>query len=224
MAMCKTCKSCRHFSDNGYNICRGTTNDSSARRCLHLTPIIEVSVDEIKNHCRYCNCGKRLTEREKEMYHYRCENCELKEMEIHHYKCEQQKQEARVPELEELSIKGRDDSLSAMPYMFAASQQLKADAGKFEIDRLDLQMFFDIDEVRKYGEIKYGKEGSKNWFKVPAIKYVRAIVRHLFAMLTHGLRSRDAESGIEHYKHVACNAMFLCKLLKKENYKEEEAA
>jgi hypothetical protein len=37
----------------------------------------------------------------------------------------------------------------------------------------------------------------------------------LLAMVD-GMHSKDEESGIEHYKHVACNAMFLCELLKKK--------
>lgn len=62
---------------------------------------------------------------------------------------------------------------------------------------------------REYGNKKYGS--PDNWKQVNVNRYRAAAFRHFLAYLDkpHG---KDAESGIEHYKHLACNIAFICEL------------
>lgn len=90
-------------------------------------------------------------------------------------------------------------------------QTIKADAGKRQIHLVPTQIIYDIAEVREYGVKKYGD--SESWKEVAVTRYIDALGRHFLGFLNDPL-SRDAESGIEHYKHMACNLAFLCELLK----------
>ena len=92
-------------------------------------------------------------------------------------------------------------------------QTIKADAGKLEIRLVPTQIVRDIAEVRMYGNAKYGD--SESWRRVEPERYIDALLRHLLAFVDdpHGV---DAESGIAHYKHAACNLAFLCEMMKEE--------
>ena len=91
------------------------------------------------------------------------------------------------------------------------SQEAKADAGKLELDLVPVQILRDIAQVRMYGNAKYGD--PDNWKTVELRRYINALLRHLLAFLEdHG--SKDEESGIEHYKHMACNMAFICDMMK----------
>ena len=70
-------------------------------------------------------------------------------------------------------------------------------------------------EVREYGNNKYPEGGPDNWKNVEIQRYRDALFRHLLAYLDdpYGV---DEESGIEHYKHMACNMAFLCEMEKWE--------
>ena len=92
-----------------------------------------------------------------------------------------------------------------------SNQEIKADAGKRQIHLVPPQIINDIAQVREYGVEKYGASGS--WRDVEIVRYIDALGRHYLEMLKDPL-SKDAESGIEHYKHAACNIAFLCELLK----------
>jgi hypothetical protein len=90
-------------------------------------------------------------------------------------------------------------------------QEAKADAGKLELDLVPMQIVRDIAQVRMYGNAKYGD--PDNWKTVELRRYINALLRHLLAFLEdHG--SKDEESGIEHYKHMACNMAFICDMMK----------
>lgn len=92
-----------------------------------------------------------------------------------------------------------------------APQEAKADAGKVELDLVPVQILRDIAQVRMYGNAKYGD--PDNWKTVEMRRYINALLRHLLAFLEdHG--SKDEESGIEHYKHMACNMAFICDMMK----------
>lgn len=93
------------------------------------------------------------------------------------------------------------------------NQDAKADAGKYRSTLVPMQIIKDIAQVREYGLKKYKEED--NWKQVDVRRYIDAIGRHYIEMLSDPL-SKDAESGIEHYKHVACNISFLCELFKGE--------
>jgi hypothetical protein len=87
----------------------------------------------------------------------------------------------------------------------------KHDLGKAQPTLVPVQGILDVSEVRAYGIKKYN--GADGWKKVEPSRYVDALYRHLLEMVGD-MHSKDKESGLEHYKHVACNAMFLCELLK----------
>lgn len=89
------------------------------------------------------------------------------------------------------------------------SQTAKADAGKLDLTLVPLQIIEDIAEVREYGNKKYGD--PDNWKTVEINRYRAALFRHFLAYL----RDHDAvdkESGIKHYKHMACNMAFICEM------------
>lgn len=93
------------------------------------------------------------------------------------------------------------------------SQDAKADAGKLPMNLVPTQIDRDIAQVRQYGNEKYGD--PDNWRKVEKIRYVAALERHLLAYkdyLNGDDDGFDKESGIEHYKHMACNMAFICEM------------
>lgn len=97
------------------------------------------------------------------------------------------------------------------------SQTAKADAGKLQITLVPRQIIRDIAEVRMYGNRKYGD--PDNWKEVEIERYRDALCRHLLAYLDDP-DSVDEESGIPHYKHLACNVAFICEMEKWKNEKE----
>jgi hypothetical protein len=86
----------------------------------------------------------------------------------------------------------------------------KSDTGKPRLSLVPTQVIRDIAQVREYGAVKYGS--PDNWKDVEMGRYLDALYRHLLAVVDDPL-SVDAESGLAHYKHVACNAAFLCVIL-----------
>lgn len=93
------------------------------------------------------------------------------------------------------------------------SQDAKADAGKLPMNLVPTQINRDIAQVRQYGNEKYGD--PDNWRKVEKIRYVAALERHLLAYKDYLNKDDDGfdkESGIEHYKHMACNMAFICEM------------
>ncbi len=94
-------------------------------------------------------------------------------------------------------------------------QKIKADNGKLELSLVPTQAIKDIAEVRQYGNKKY--TDSESWRRVRPQRYVNALYRHLLAIIEDPT-GVDQESGIEHYKHLVCNAAFLCELFKKREH------
>ena len=86
----------------------------------------------------------------------------------------------------------------------------KADAGKLEIDLVPMQIVRDIAQVRMYGNKKYGD--PDNWKTVELRRYVNALLRHTLAF-ANDINSVDEESGIQHYKHMACNMAFISEMM-----------
>lgn len=94
-----------------------------------------------------------------------------------------------------------------------AEQEAKLDDGKMRISIVPLQIVSDIAEVREYGIKKYSD--PDNWKRVEIERYANALFRHFRAFLRDSA-SVDDESGIEHYKHMACNIAFICELMKEK--------
>lgn len=91
----------------------------------------------------------------------------------------------------------------------AYNQDAKADAGKIRPTLVPIEAIEDIAIVRDYGDKKYGS--TDNWKQVEVQRYRDALFRHLLAYIKDP-KSKDEESGIEHYKHLICNAAFICAL------------
>ena len=85
--------------------------------------------------------------------------------------------------------------------------EAKHDEGKLQLSLVPTQIIRDIAEVRMYGNKKYGD--PDNWKTVEIERYVDALLRHTLAFLDDP-DSLDEESGIPHYKHMACNMAFIC--------------
>ena len=96
------------------------------------------------------------------------------------------------------------------------NQTAKADDGKLQLSLVPVQIIRDISEVRMYGNKKYGD--PDNWKQVEKQRYVDALLRHLLSYLEDP-NGVDEESGIKHYKHMACNMAFICEM---ERSKEAE--
>ena len=90
-------------------------------------------------------------------------------------------------------------------------QSAKADAGKLRISLVPVQIIRDIAEVREYGNRKYGD--PENWRQVDMRRYVDALLRHTLAFV-EAPDGVDSESGIQHYKHMACNMAFICEMMR----------
>lgn len=88
-------------------------------------------------------------------------------------------------------------------------QEAKADSGKPKLTMVPRQIIFDIAKVREYGNAKYGD--PENWRQVEIQRYRDAAFRHFMAYLDDP-QGVDAESGLPHLAHLACNIAFLCEM------------
>lgn len=89
-------------------------------------------------------------------------------------------------------------------------QTAKADAGKLQLSLCPTQIVRDVTEVRMFGNAKY--KSSDNWKQVEMRRYVDALLRHALEFVDNP-ESVDPESGIAHYKHMACNMAFICEMM-----------
>lgn len=87
----------------------------------------------------------------------------------------------------------------------------KDTSGKPKLSLVPPQIIFDIAEVREYGNKKYPEGGKNNWKNVDIDDYKDALLRHTLKYLQDP-KGKDEESGIEHYKHMACNMAFICEM------------
>ena len=85
----------------------------------------------------------------------------------------------------------------------------KADTGKPRPTLVPTSLIRAVTAVREYGTAKY--HDPENWRTVEPQRYRDALYRHWLAYLDnpHGV---DAESGLPHLWHVACNAAFLIEM------------
>lgn len=88
-------------------------------------------------------------------------------------------------------------------------QEAKADAGKPRLTLVPRRIIWDVAAIREYGNAKY--HDPENWRQVEIERYRDAAYRHFMAYLDdpHGV---DAESGLPHLWHLACNVAFLCEM------------
>lgn len=85
----------------------------------------------------------------------------------------------------------------------------KADTGKPRPTLVPTSLIRAVTAVREYGAAKY--HDPENWRTVEPQRYRDALYRHWLAYLDnpHGV---DAESGLPHLWHVACNVAFLIEM------------
>lgn len=135
---------------------------------------------------------------------------------------DQDKAKAVVDRLEDFEAKLRAEQRKAGQEMRAPAapedtqqpdpaQSAKADAGKLRLSLVPVQIIRDIAEVREYGNRKYGD--PENWRQVDMRRYVDALLRHMLAFV-EAPDGVDSESGIQHYKHMACNMAFICEMMR----------
>ena len=94
------------------------------------------------------------------------------------------------------------------------SQTAKADIGKPRLSLVSPYLIEAVGTVRTYGTEKYGD--SKNWREVEPERFKDALMRHWVEYLKNP-ESRDAESGLLHIDHVACNVNFLVEVAHAED-------
>lgn len=99
------------------------------------------------------------------------------------------------------------------------NQTGKADQGKTRISLVPMQIVWDIAEIREYGTKKY--KDPDNWKTVEMQRYVDALLRHTLAF-TEDHESVDEESGLPHYKHMACNMAFICAMMQQGQERKKE--
>ena len=90
-----------------------------------------------------------------------------------------------------------------------ADQKAKADRGKERLTLVPSRIIHYIAQVRMYGNKKYPEGGPDNWKQVEPERYRDAAARHFLAYLEDP-QEVDAESGLPHLWHLACNIAFLC--------------
>lgn len=95
----------------------------------------------------------------------------------------------------------------------AAAGGMKYDGGKLLVSLVQPEFVRGVAEVLTFGANKYA---PNSWQTVPDAKrrYEDALYRHWLSYLEG--EELDSESGLEHLKHLACNAMFLLYLNKGE--------
>lgn len=94
------------------------------------------------------------------------------------------------------------------------NQEAKADAGKPRLTLVPTGVIRAVAAVREYGVQKY--KDPENWRKVEPQRYRDALYRHWLSYLDDP-NGVDAESGLPHLWHLACNAAFLIELEGEKN-------
>lgn len=90
-----------------------------------------------------------------------------------------------------------------------SNQSVKADAGKLRLTLVPRKIIRAIAVIRQYGVEKY--KDPDNWKNVEIERYRDAAFRHFLAYLDDP-KGVDAESGLPHLWHLACNIAFLCEM------------
>lgn len=96
-------------------------------------------------------------------------------------------------------------------------QTIKADAGKLQLTLVPREIIRAVARIRMYGNAKYPEGGPDNWKQVEPQRYRDAMFRHMMEYLDDP-DGVDAESGLPHLWHLACNVAFLCELEKRNGY------
>lgn len=88
-------------------------------------------------------------------------------------------------------------------------QSVKSDKGKIRPTLVPVSLIKAVAAVREYGCQKY--RDPENWKNVEPQRYKDALFRHWLSYLEDP-NGVDAESGLPHLWHLACNAAFLIEM------------
>lgn len=91
--------------------------------------------------------------------------------------------------------------------------EIKTNSNCLDMKLIPVSIINAIRQTRLYGLKKY--HDPNNWKQVEPSRYVDALLRHILAFAEDN-QSLDAESGLPHLWHAACNLAFLCEMLKEE--------
>lgn len=92
-------------------------------------------------------------------------------------------------------------------------QTIKADAGKLRLSLVPTEIIRAVARVREYGVNKYGAQEA--WRHVSPERYRDALLRHVLAWWDDP-DGVDAESGLPHLEHIACNVAFLLEMSERQ--------
>ena len=109
-----------------------------------------------------------------------------------------------------------DGSLSSFYAQFEPcgdgnDQTAKADAGKPILTWVPMQIVWDIADVRRYGNEKYGS--PDNWKTVEPERHFEAFLRHVVKAWDGDHMTVYPESGLLHLAHAACDLAFFLALM-----------
>ena len=96
-----------------------------------------------------------------------------------------------------------------------ADQSAKADAGKVMPTLVPPALIEAVAAVRGYGCNKYGD--PDNWRRVAPQRYWEATLRHALAAWDN-YEATDAESGLPHLAHMACDIAFILQIMKENKH------
>lgn len=103
-----------------------------------------------------------------------------------------------------------DDGIDPYPkFILQPKKDMKFDGGKPQMNLLPADALLAVAEVLTFGAQKYEAD---SWKQVEGGKerYEAALLRH-WAAFKSG-EENDAETGLSHWAHIACNALFLVHL------------
>ena len=92
-----------------------------------------------------------------------------------------------------------------------ADQSAKTDAGKIRPTLVPPALIEAVAAVREYGCSKY--HDPDNWRSVEPQRYWEATLRHALAAWDN-YEATDAESGLPHLAHMACDIAFILQIMK----------
>lgn len=89
-------------------------------------------------------------------------------------------------------------------------QAMRFNEGKRQWSLVDFECLEDMVRVLEFGAKKYDRD---NWKKgLPMRAQCESMARHLFALM--GGEINDPETGLPHWAHIQCNAMFMAHTFK----------
>ena len=95
--------------------------------------------------------------------------------------------------------------------MSVLDQSAKADAGKPRLSLVPMQIVWDIERIRSFGNMKYGD--PDNWKTVEPERHYEAFLRHVVKAWDGDHMQIDPESGLPHLAHAACDLSFFLALM-----------